>query len=35
MLFLPIGSFRKKIAIFAAAPMMGDMLKETSSEDSL
>jgi hypothetical protein len=31
----PPVSFGKKIAIFAVAPMMGDMLKETSSEDSL
>jgi hypothetical protein len=35
MLFLPSGSFRKKIAIFAAAPMMGDMLNKMLSEDSL
>jgi len=27
-------SFGKKIAIFAGAPMKGDMLKEIPSEDS-
>ena len=31
----PVLSFRKKIAIFVCAPMMGNMLKETLSEDSL
>jgi hypothetical protein len=31
----PVLSFRKKIAIFVCAPMMGDMLKKSLSEDSL